>query len=468
MAESDTILQLGIEAAREGNRDEARSLFSLLTRQEPDNTQAWLWLAGVADSPDERRAALERVVALDPSNEMARKGLEALGANPNTASAAPTAVVAPVMAAPSNAPAAPLDDEQQYASELDSAFDDYDAVEKVSPGPRNSPTTYADDDTSATAVGGSYSGSTARDRVDSRRSARTRPVIQEDDDTLPPRRGPSSLLLILGGIILALLLGLALWQFVFNRGSDSTVATNGTAAARATLVAGGAGTGSAGGAGTGVLTGTNTAGTGAAGTGTYPPPGASGGITNTGGLTNTGTVTTTGGTTNAGPAAPTAAPAAPAAPAPLAGNSPDPATANPQVVGIGTQLNAAGWGYTYPNATYAASLGGNVGGQAAQKGRFVVVLGYVANNTGTAQAIPADLFVLKDAQGRVYTTNAAASKAYTQPGINADRSLVDQLPADGVTYSVALVFDVNPGATNLVLFTRPNQAQGFQVLNNVP
>ena len=48
MAESDTILQLGIEAAREGNRDEARNLFSLLTRQEPDNVQAWLWLAGVA------------------------------------------------------------------------------------------------------------------------------------------------------------------------------------------------------------------------------------------------------------------------------------------------------------------------------------------------------------------------------------------------------------------------------------
>ena len=456
MAESDTILQLGIEAAREGNRDEARSLFSLLTRQEPDNTQAWLWLAGVADSPDERRAALERVVALDPSNEMARKGLEALGANPNTVSAAPAAVVAPVMAAPSNAPAAPLDDEQQYASELDSAFDDYDAVEKVSPGPRNSPTTYADDDTSATAVGG-YSGSTARDRVDSRRSARTRPVIQEDDDTLPPRRGPSSLLLILGGIILALLLGLALWQFVFNRGGETTVATNGTAAAQTTLAAGGAGTNGAGGAGTGVLTGTNTA-----GTGTYPPPSASGGVTNTGGLTNTGTVTTTGGTTNAGPAAPTAVPAPPA------GNSPDPATANPQVVGIGTQLNAAGWGYTYPNATYAASLGGNVGGQAAQKGRFVVVLAYVTNNTGTAQAIPADLFVLKDAQGRVYTTNAAASKAYTQPGINADKSLADQLPADGVTYSVALVFDVNPGSTNLVLFTRPNQAQGFQVLNSVP
>jgi hypothetical protein len=82
MAESDTILQLGIEAAREGNREEARNLFGLLTRQEPDNLQAWLWLAGVADGPEERRAALERVLELDPTNEMAVKGLQAMGVSP--------------------------------------------------------------------------------------------------------------------------------------------------------------------------------------------------------------------------------------------------------------------------------------------------------------------------------------------------------------------------------------------------
>ena len=62
MAESDTILQLGIEAAREGNREEARNLFGLLTRQEPDNAQAWLWLAGVVDAPAQiRRTAIPLV-----------------------------------------------------------------------------------------------------------------------------------------------------------------------------------------------------------------------------------------------------------------------------------------------------------------------------------------------------------------------------------------------------------------------
>ena len=82
MAESDSILQLGIEAARDGNREEARNLFRLLTRQDSGNAQAWLWLAGVAENRDERQGALERVVELDPSNEMAIKGLQALGVRP--------------------------------------------------------------------------------------------------------------------------------------------------------------------------------------------------------------------------------------------------------------------------------------------------------------------------------------------------------------------------------------------------
>src|SRR5689334_14989983 len=125
MAESDTILQLGIEAAREGNREEARNLFGLLTRQEPDNAQAWLWLAGVADGPEQRRAALERAVELDPTNEMAIKGLQAMGVSPTAKLDEPV-----VAEAPAAIPVAerPMTDEERYAAELDSAFDDYDAL----------------------------------------------------------------------------------------------------------------------------------------------------------------------------------------------------------------------------------------------------------------------------------------------------------------------------------------------------
>src|SRR5688572_4998626 len=165
MAESDTILQLGIEAAREGNREEARNLFGLLTRQEPDNAQAWLWLAGVADGPEQRRAALERAVELDPTNEMAVKGLQAMGVHPTAKlDEADVPVGRGDVAFAAAEPQRPMTDEERYAAELDSAFDDYDSV------PR-SETPRRDVDDTAEMLGGTV----AADRVTSSgRSARER------------------------------------------------------------------------------------------------------------------------------------------------------------------------------------------------------------------------------------------------------------------------------------------------------
>src|SRR5688572_21261417 len=79
MADTESIMRLGIEAARAGDKEEARNLFRLLTREQPDNPQSWLWLAGVAEDREEKRAALERVLTLEPTNDLARKGLQALG-----------------------------------------------------------------------------------------------------------------------------------------------------------------------------------------------------------------------------------------------------------------------------------------------------------------------------------------------------------------------------------------------------
>lgn len=443
MAESDTILQLGIEAAREGNRDEARSLFSLLTRQEPENLQAWLWLAGVAETPDERRAALERVVAIDPGNEMAVKGLTAMGITPATAQPVPTPPVLPTISPADDefdsTPASPaiygsMSDEERYAAELDNAFDDYDAVEKVGGSVRNTPTSYGDDGETA-AVGAGSASSNARDRIASRRSARARQLIDEDNDDAAPRRGGlSPLALALGGIILLGVLGFFLWSVFSPRGDDGGLAANATATALASGNAGGGGT-----------------------IGTATPDG-SGGVAPT---------------TDApveilpypAPGDATPAPAeTPQIQPPVTGDQPDPVTANPAQVAIGTPLEANGFTFTFPNATFAASLGGAVGNQAAQNGRFVVVLLAISNNTGTEQVIPADLFVLKDAQGRVFTTNSAASEAYVIPGVNADLSLEDPMPSNGLAYNTAFVFDVAPDSTNMVLFSRAKQDQGFLVL----
>ncbi|HSH82357.1 MAG TPA: hypothetical protein VLA19_27835, partial [Herpetosiphonaceae bacterium] len=95
MADSQSILQLGIEAARAGDKAEARELFRLVTREDPGNAQGWLWLAGVAEDREEKRAALERVVEIDPSNALARKGLAALGGAGAAGTAAPTTTPTP-------------------------------------------------------------------------------------------------------------------------------------------------------------------------------------------------------------------------------------------------------------------------------------------------------------------------------------------------------------------------------------
>ena len=63
MAESDTILQLGIEAAREGNREETRNLFGLLTRQEPNNAQACYELGCLLAQKGKHEEALELLLS---------------------------------------------------------------------------------------------------------------------------------------------------------------------------------------------------------------------------------------------------------------------------------------------------------------------------------------------------------------------------------------------------------------------
>jgi hypothetical protein len=46
-----SLLEMGIAAARSGNRAEARMLLEGVTLQEPDNEVAFLWLSFVLDEP---------------------------------------------------------------------------------------------------------------------------------------------------------------------------------------------------------------------------------------------------------------------------------------------------------------------------------------------------------------------------------------------------------------------------------
>jgi hypothetical protein len=156
---------------------------------------------------------------------------------------------------------------------------------------------------------------------------------------------------------------------------------------------------------------------------------------------------------------PTAPPAQGQPPAPVA-------NPNLQPVDVGTQLDANGWAYTYPNANYVVGLGRQIGSFTAQ-GTYIHVLAWAANNTGSAQPVPANFFALKDAQGNVYSAQPQVSSAAVQRGVNADAGMEDPIPANGVLTSVYLVFDVPPGAQGLTLFASGRNDVGWP-LNIVP
>jgi hypothetical protein len=83
-AEVERKLRAGIDAAKNGDRDGARRLLGEVVRADPRNELAWIWLAAVLTNPTERRAALRRVLDINPANTRARDALRQLdGATPS-------------------------------------------------------------------------------------------------------------------------------------------------------------------------------------------------------------------------------------------------------------------------------------------------------------------------------------------------------------------------------------------------
>jgi tetratricopeptide (TPR) repeat protein len=82
------LLKRGIAAAKAGRREEARQALLRVVELDERNEQAWLWLSGVVESLDDRRACLESVLAVNPKNPYARQGLRHLD---QQAAAAPAA-----------------------------------------------------------------------------------------------------------------------------------------------------------------------------------------------------------------------------------------------------------------------------------------------------------------------------------------------------------------------------------------
>jgi hypothetical protein len=67
-----------IDAIRSGDTETGKRLLSEVIRNDPRNEAAWLWMSSVVDTDEQRRACLERVLVINPQNQTARRGLEAL------------------------------------------------------------------------------------------------------------------------------------------------------------------------------------------------------------------------------------------------------------------------------------------------------------------------------------------------------------------------------------------------------
>lgn len=74
------LLRTGIQAARNGNKQVARHIFEQVLEQDDRNELAWLWMASVVDSVDERHICLRNVLEINPENTHAREALRKLGA----------------------------------------------------------------------------------------------------------------------------------------------------------------------------------------------------------------------------------------------------------------------------------------------------------------------------------------------------------------------------------------------------
>ena len=79
MPDTSDLLQQGIALARAGQREQARNILMQVVELDEQNESAWLWLSGVVDSDDDKAVALENVLALNPNNEWAKRGLKLLG-----------------------------------------------------------------------------------------------------------------------------------------------------------------------------------------------------------------------------------------------------------------------------------------------------------------------------------------------------------------------------------------------------
>jgi CheY-like chemotaxis protein len=75
---SKTFVQRGIEASKEFQKDFAKQCFLQGIVHDNQNEMAWLWLASVSDTDEEKSAHLQKVLSINPENVTARASLKSI------------------------------------------------------------------------------------------------------------------------------------------------------------------------------------------------------------------------------------------------------------------------------------------------------------------------------------------------------------------------------------------------------
>ncbi|MCB0162866.1 MAG: thermonuclease family protein [Anaerolineae bacterium] len=71
-------LEEAIAAIKAGNKEKGRKLLADILQADLENETAWLWMSSVANSDEERRRYLKRVLEINPDNASAQRGLAML------------------------------------------------------------------------------------------------------------------------------------------------------------------------------------------------------------------------------------------------------------------------------------------------------------------------------------------------------------------------------------------------------
>jgi hypothetical protein len=71
----EDLMSMGIQTAKQGNKESARVIFQRILTADAENERAWLWMAAVAESLPERIRYLNTVLRLNPNNPTALREL---------------------------------------------------------------------------------------------------------------------------------------------------------------------------------------------------------------------------------------------------------------------------------------------------------------------------------------------------------------------------------------------------------